>query len=284
MVFSVFLCDEESMAPKRRNSAQRRIKAAATLLPWFNFRASGRRYHLPVSSPAKSRILVVEDEESLREGLCDLLVFHGHQPLPAATGEEGLRLGLSQQVDLALLDVMLPGLSGFEVCARLRQAKPQLAILMLTAKGAEDDIVRGLKSGADDYLAKPFSLRELMARVAAQLRRAGLAARAREERFSAGGWQIDPGALKAEAAGQEVDLSPREVAILQLLHREKGKVVSRKQLLEEVWGLANAEQIETHTVEVHFVKLRQKLGGRAEAPIETVRGAGYRLVAGEDQA
>lgn len=237
-----------------------------------------------MSESGKSRILVVEDEESLREGLCDLLVFHGHLPLPAATGEEGLRLGLAEPIELALLDVMLPGISGFDVCRRLREAKPLLGILMLTAKGAEDDIVRGLRSGADDYLSKPFSLRELIARVAAQLRRAGRqgrAARAPETApFAAGGWTIDPAALRAEAEGLAVDLTPREVAMLALLARERGRVVSRRSLLEEVWGLANAELIETHTVEVHFAKLRAKLGGRAEAPIETVRGAGYRLAVG----
>lgn len=237
-----------------------------------------------MSDKVKSRILVVEDEQSLREGLCDLLVFHGHQPLPAATGEEGLRLGLSQPVELALLDVMLPGISGFDVCQGLREAKPLLGILMLTAKGAEDDVVRGLRCGADDYLAKPFSLRELMARVEAQLRRAaraGKASRAQDGTpFAAGGWRIDPAALRAEADGQTVDLTPREVSILALLAREKGRVVSRRTLLEEVWGLANVEQLETHTVEVHFAKLRAKLGGRSEAPIDTVRGAGYRLAAG----
>jgi two-component system response regulator RegX3 len=231
-----------------------------------------------MSDAGKSRVLVVEDEESLREGLCDLLVYHGHLPLPASTGEKGLALGLAQPVDLALLDVMLPGISGFEVCAGLRAAKPLLGILMLTAKGAEDDVVRGLRSGADDYLAKPFSLRELMARVEAQLRRASRAGRTAEAvPFAAGGWMVDPASLKAAAGGVAVDLTPREVAILALLAREKGRVVSRRVLLEEVWGLSNVEQIETHTVEVHFTKLRAKLGGRSEAPIETVRGAGYRL-------
>lgn len=233
-----------------------------------------------MSDADKSRVLVVEDEESLREGLCDLLVYHGHSPLPASSGEEGLALGLAQPVDLALLDVMLPGISGFEVCSRLRAAKPLLGILMLTAKGAEDDVVRGLRSGADDYLAKPFSLRELMARVEAQLRRAaqaGKAARPVAAAFRAGAWLIDPAALKAASEGALVDLTPREVAILALLARERGRVVSRRVLLEEVWGLSNVEQIETHTVEVHFTKLRAKLGGRSEAPIETVRGAGYRL-------
>lgn len=232
------------------------------------------RYHRGVSGERKFRVLVIEDETSLREGLADLLVFHGHEPILAATGEEGLRLGLSRSCDLVLLDVMLPGISGFEVCARLREARPQLGILMLTAKGAEDDIVRGLKAGADDYLSKPFSLRELMARVEARLRRAG---RPPETVFRAGAYRVDPARLEAEAGGKVVDLSPREVAILALLARERGKVVSRRQLLEEVWGLANAEQLETHTIEVHITKLRAKLGGRGEAPIETVRGAGYRL-------
>lgn len=224
----------------------------------------------------KSRILIVEDEPSLREGLCDLLVFHGHLPLPADNGEDGLRLGLSGPLDLAVLDVMLPGISGFEVCARLRAARPQLAILMLTAKGSEDDVVRGLTSGADDYVTKPFSLRELMARIDAQLRRVQ-AGREPARAFAVGSWRVDPATLRAEDGVRVVELTPREVAILALLAREPGKVISRHRLLEEVWGLTNVEQIETHTVEVHFTKLRSKLGGRDLSPIETVRGAGYRL-------
>jgi two-component system response regulator RegX3 len=228
-----------------------------------------------VSADPKPRILVVEDEDSLRDGLTDVLVFHGWAPVAAATGEEGLRLGLAETFDLAVLDVMLPGISGFDVCARLRQARPELAILMLTAKGSEDDVVHGLRQGADDYVTKPFSLRELVARVEAQLRRSRR--RAPAAAFAVGRWRVDPAALRAEADGAAVDLTPREAAILALLARESGRVVSRRTLLQEVWELRNVDQIATRTVDVHLAKLRAKLGGRAASPIDTVRGAGYRL-------
>jgi DNA-binding response OmpR family regulator len=227
----------------------------------------------------KARILVVEDEESIREGICDVLAYHGHMPLPAATGEEGLRRGLAEELDLVVLDVMLPGVSGFDVCERLRREVPGLGILMLTAKGSEEDVVRGLGCGADDYVTKPFSIRELVARVDALLRRTGRAATG--ECFPFGPWRIDGAALTATLesdADREVELTPREVAVLALLARETGRVVSRRVLLEEVWRLKNVRFIETRTVDVHVAKLRKKLdGGGGESLIETVRGVGYRF-------
>jgi two-component system, OmpR family, response regulator RegX3 len=243
----------------------------------FEIRSACLGYHQVVAKKDKQRILVVEDEESLRDGLCDLLVFHGWQPSAAADGEHGLRLGLAEDFHLVLLDVMLPGISGFEVCERLRAAKKDLAILMLTAKGAEDDVVRGLRAGADDYVTKPFSLRELVARVEAQLRRTQRGLEPLLEIIGVGQWRIDPRKLLAEADDQKIELTPREVAILGVLARERGRVVSRRTLLEEVWGFRNVDDLETHTVEVHLAKLRAKLGGRVESPIQTVRGAGYRL-------
>lgn len=228
--------------------------------------------------PGKARILVVEDEENIRSGLCDLLAYHGHWPTPVDNGEEGLRLGLSQPFDLVILDVMLPGVDGFEVCRRLREdGRRDLPILMLTAKGAEDDIVQGLRRGADDYVTKPFSLRELVARIEALLRR--FSPPARPDTFEFGPWTVAPGELRATAGERTVDLTPRELDLLVLLHRHHGQVVDRKTLLEEVWDLHNVDEIETRTVDVHIAKLRKKIDASAsDGPslIETVRGIGYR--------
>src|SRR5215510_14380858 len=142
-----------------------------------------------MSVNAKTAVLVVEDEESIRGGLCDVLAFRGYAPEGVERGDEGLRRGLSREHALVLLDVMLPGLSGFDVCRELRSALPQLPILMLTARGAESDVLDGFRAGADDYVTKPFSVAELVARVEALLRRAG--GRAREEDptpFAFGTW------------------------------------------------------------------------------------------------
>jgi len=222
---------------------------------------------------ARRRILVVEDEASIREGLCDVLAYHGFEPLAAETGEEGLEQGLANEVDLVILDVMLPGLDGFEVCRRLREGGAELPVLMLTAKGSEDDVVRGLRSGADDYVTKPFSVRELVARVEALLRRS---AAPQLETFSFGPWTVDTRGLRALDGERSTPLSQREVALLAVLARERGRVVSRRTLLQEVWGWNNVEEIETRTVDVHISKLRRKIQGDGDNWIETVRGAGYR--------
>jgi DNA-binding response OmpR family regulator len=224
----------------------------------------------------KTRILVVEDEESILEGVCDLLAFHGLLPTGAASGEEGLERGLGGDFDLVILDIMLPGMSGLDVCRRLRQELPLLPILMLTAKGSEGDIVDGLRCGADDYVTKPFSVRELVARVEALLRRASSQRRS-EEVFELGPWQVDVGALQASADGQTLALTARECGLLSLLWRERGRVVSRRTLLQEVWRLSNVDDIETRTVDVHIAKLRKKIDRGARSLIETVRGAGYRV-------
>ncbi len=226
----------------------------------------------------KSRILVVEDEESIRGGLCDVLTYHGWLPTAVESGEEGLDLGLREPFDLAILDLMLPGLSGLDVCRRLRARLPSLPILMLTAKGSEDDVVHGLRCGADDYVTKPFSIRELVARVEALLRRSG---GLREDSFVFGPWEVDAPGLLASAGQNRIELTRREVELLRLLSQQAGRVVSRRTLLRQVWGLANVEEIETRTVDVHIAKLRKKidsLGGSLieRSLIETVRGAGYR--------
>jgi two-component system response regulator RegX3 len=222
------------------------------------------------------RVLVVEDEAAIRGGLCDVLAFHGYEPSGAADGEEGLREALHGGFDLVVLDVMLPRRSGFEVCAELRVARPRLPILMLTARGAEEDVLRGFRAGADDYVTKPFSLAELVARVEALLRRAGRLPAAARTPFAVGGLAVDPERLVAERDGTSIELTRREADMLALFARERGRIVSRRMLLTEVWGMEAADRVETRTVDMHVAKLRKKLGD-ARAAIETVRGEGYRL-------
>ncbi len=223
----------------------------------------------------KLRILVVEDEESIRGGLCDVLVYHGYAPTAVETGEEGLEVGRSEELALVILDLMLPGIHGLEVCRRLREERPQLPVLMLTAKGSEDDVVRGLRAGADDYVTKPFSVRELVARVEALLRRSG-AFDQDPESFTFGPWQIDANGLRAVDGSRSLGLTQREIELLSLFARESGRVVSRRKLLRDVWGFVNAEEIETRTVDVHIAKLRKKIDDGERSLIETVRGVGYR--------
>lgn len=223
----------------------------------------------------KASILVVEDEAAIRGGLCDVLAFRGHEPTGVESGEEGLRRALDSEWALVMLDIMLPGMSGFEVCGQLRAKKPAQAILMLTARGAEEDILEGFRCGADDYVTKPFSLAELMARVDALLRRTGASPIEATRPFAFGAWQVDPAARTAISDGTRLELSQREVGLLALLAREKGRIVSRRMLLVQVWGMQHVENVQTRTVDVHVAKLRKKLGGGG--PIETVRGEGYRF-------
>ena len=223
------------------------------------------------------RVLVVEDELAIQRGLCDVLAYHGYAPTGVASGEEGLRRGLADRPDLVLLDVMLPGMSGFEVCEELRRERPRLPILMLTARGAEEDVLRGFRCGSDDYVTKPFSVSELLARVEALLRRRGKAENAPAECFSFGPWKIAPQQRTALRDGESLELSRRELEMLALFARERGRIVSRRMLLREVWGFESAERIETRTVDMHIAKLRKKLGEEGRQLIETVRGEGYRF-------
>jgi two-component system response regulator RegX3 len=226
----------------------------------------------------KLRILVVEDEPAIRRGLLDLFEQQGYAPSGAATGEAGLREGLGGEHDLIVLDLMLPGLSGFDVCERVRAVHPRLPILMLTARGAEEDVLRGFRVGADDYVTKPFSLAQLLARVQALLRRAGERAAEAIAPFAVGAVQIEPARLVAREGDAETELTRREVELLALLAEERGRIVSRRRLLREVWRLEHPDHVETRTVDMHVAKLRKKLGAAREL-IETVRGEGYRLLA-----
>ena len=226
---------------------------------------------------AKLPILVVEDEAPIRTGLCDVLAFRGYAPTAAASGDEGMRRALGGAYALVLLDVMLPGISGFDLCRELRAQRPQQPILILTARGAEADVLEGFRCGADDYLTKPFSIAELMARVEALLRRAGRLPAAALAAFDFGGWRVDPAARSAQDAKRSVELTAREVAMLALFARERGRIVSRRMLLVEVWGMNHVEKIQTRTVDMHVAKLRKKLAIAEGPPLETVRGEGYRF-------
>ena len=167
----------------------------------------------------KIQILIVEDEENIREGISDVLAYHGYAPSAVATGDEGLEQAMTGDFAVVILDVMLPGLNGFDICRRVRRGLPRQLILMLTAKGSEDDVVEGFRCGADDYVTKPFSIRELIARIEALLRRSGELDRAREV-FKFGRWDIDRANLLARADGHTREMTIREVDLLSILLRE----------------------------------------------------------------
>jgi DNA-binding response OmpR family regulator len=226
----------------------------------------------------KPPILVVEDETVLATGLCDVLAFRGYAPTAVGSGEDGLRRAITGRYALVLLDVMLPGLSGFDVCRELRTRRPEQPILLLTARGAESDVLEGFRSGADDYVTKPFSIAELMARIEALLRRAGHLAATDSRPFELGRWRVDPAARTASDGKRAIELSQREVDMLALFARDRGRIVGRRTLLHEVWGMSHVENVHTRTVDVHVAKLRKKMGISESGPLETVRGEGYRFV------
>ena len=222
----------------------------------------------------KTAILVVEDEEAIRRGLCDVLVFQGHAPVAAATGTDGLALALSGDFPLILLDVMLPGVDGFTICKRTRAVNPGVAILMLTARGSEADVLEGFQAGADDYVTKPFSVAQLLARVDALLRRNK--ARPRRQ-WKMGAVDVDADNFRVESGQRAVDITARDVEVLEYFASAQGRIVSREELLKEVWGYARVDNVETRCIDMHIAKLRKKLAQiNALSLIETVRGAGYR--------
>ena len=225
----------------------------------------------------KTRLLIVEDEPAIRIGLVDVFVFHGYEVDWAEQGEEGLRKALSGLYDMILLDVMLPGMNGFDICQRIREQDRQQPIIMLTARTSDEDIVQGLTLGADDYVAKPFSVTQLVLRVQAVLRRAGIGQQQREIRL-ANGLVIDTENLNI--IDSDIVFTRREMDVLQYLYRQSDRPVAREELLVKVWGYASNMEIETRTVDIHIAKLRRKIEKDAANPtaIITVRGAGYRLM------
>ncbi len=224
----------------------------------------------------KASILVVEDDQSILHGLLDVLVFNGYAATGAEDGAEGLKLALEKDFDLIILDLMLPSLDGLSICQAIREEKPVQGIIILTARGAEEDIVKGFKAGADDYVSKPFSLRELMVRVEAILRRIGKRTGDEEIRFC--DLFFSGKTLTASTEDQSVELTRKEMDIIIYLHRHQDRIVSKKELLTEVWNYSDPD-IETRTVDIHMLKLRKKITSLNPSAsfIQTIRGEGYRL-------
>jgi DNA-binding response OmpR family regulator len=221
------------------------------------------------------RILIVDDEPEMVRGLQDNLHFEGYQTLTAGNGERALALAVSEAPDLIVLDLMLPGQSGWEVCRALRQRGLDIPIIMLTARGEETDQVRGLELGADDYVTKPFSLRELLARIRAVLRRPG--PRRAVESFAFGEARLEPRSRRAWKAGREVGLTRKEFELLRYLAEHPSEILTRERLLNAVWGYERFPT--TRTVDTHVLRLRQKFETDPERPahIVTVHGQGYRF-------
>ena len=223
----------------------------------------------------------MEDEEAIREGLIDVLVFHGYDVDSAATGPEGLDKALTGRFDLILLDIMLPGIDGYEICDRIRAKDRYQPIIMLTAKSSDEEIIHGLKLGADDYVPKPFSVQQLVLRVEAVLRRSQVG-QEQARTLSVGDVEIDTENLSGRIGDEELAFTKREIEVLCFLAENSDRPVSRDELLARVWGYAKGLEIETRTVDIHIAKLRRKIEANPKEPqvLITVRGAGYRLVTG----
>ena len=226
----------------------------------------------------KKKILIVEDERAIVEILKFNLAREGYETLEALDGEAGLQLGLTGDPDLILLDVMLPKMNGFDICAKLREAGSTVPIIMLTAREEETDKVFGLEAGADDYMTKPFSMRELLARVRANIRRRSLDLNARKsvgKLIEAKGLTIDPATFSVMRNGQAVDLTQKEYDLLLYLIQERGVVFSREDLMQKVWNYDYYGDM--RTVDVTVRRLREKIEEDPGKPtrILTRRGAGY---------
>ena len=228
---------------------------------------------------APKTVLVVEDDPAIRRGLVDSLQFAGYAVIACGDGQEGLDTALTAQLDLLILDVMLPRRDGFTILAEVRRARPALPVILVTARGAEQDRVRGLQTGADDYVVKPFSSKELLARVAAVLRRS--AERPSDVgRITIAGRAIDFDRREVQRPDQSrVLLSEKETELLRYLVQNRGRAIARAELLERVWGLPSGGDPATRAIDMHIVNLRDKLADPPDSPqiVLTVRGKGYML-------
>jgi two-component system alkaline phosphatase synthesis response regulator PhoP len=226
---------------------------------------------------SKTRILIVEDEPSMVAGLRDNFEFEGYEVVTAGDGEAGLERALADTPDLVILDVMMPKMSGLDVCKQLKGKRPSLPIILLTARGQEVDKVVGLELGADDYVTKPFSIRELLARVKAVLRRAKVLP-VDQERFTFENVEVNLRRHEVRRGGEAVPFSTKEFELLKCFLSHPGEVLIRDRLLDEVWGYDNYPT--TRTVDAHILRLRQKLEPNPEEPrfFLTVHGVGYKFV------
>ena len=224
-----------------------------------------------------AKILIVEDEPNMVAGLRDNFEYEGHQVITAGDGVAGLERAIAESPDLVILDVMMPRMSGLDVCKQLKSKRPSIPIIMLTARGQEVDKVVGLELGADDYVTKPFSIRELLARVKAVLRRAKTAPKT-EEKYSFGEVEVNLRSCQVSRKGHSLDFSSKEFELLKYFLIHPGETLSRDRLLEDVWGYDRFPT--TRTVDAHIVRLRQKVEPKPDEPrfILTVHGTGYKFV------
>ena len=231
-----------------------------------------------MNEKTREKILIIEDEADLVKGLELNLADEGYDVDWASDGREGLRRALEEAPDLIILDIMLPGMNGLEICRELRQKKANIPVIMLTAKGEEVDKVVGLEIGADDYMTKPFSIRELLARIRAHLRREKREPRNVPQTYVFGEIEVDFVHFKVRRAGRESDLTSLEVDILKYLIAHKGEVVSREALLDKVWGYEKFPT--TRTIDNHILKLRKKIEEDPSRPqhIFSIYGEGYRFM------
>lgn len=230
----------------------------------------------------KKTILVIEDDAAIREGVVDAVTFEGYKALEAADGKAGLELALSATYDLALLDLVLPVHDGLDILQELRKARPAQPVIIMTARGEENDRVRGLQLGADDYVVKPFSVKELLARVEAVLRRsAERPLDVREIKLAEGKVDLDRREVQLKG-GARHELSEREAELLRYLAANAGRAVSREEILSRVWGI-DPLGVATRTIDMHVARLREKLGDDPTDPamILTVRGKGYMFADGK---
>jgi DNA-binding response OmpR family regulator len=229
-------------------------------------------------SNASPTVLVVEDDDAIREGLVDALGFDGYRVLQAADAHDARRAALHNACDLLVLDLMLPGGDGFDVLTEVRRLKPDLPVIILTARGQEADRVRGLRLGADDYVVKPFSVRELLARVAAVLRRTKASPNpAADLAILIPGGVLDLARREVRFDdGEAVELSERETELLAYLSRHRDRAIGRDEILREVWRI-DPDRYQTRTIDMHVARLRDKLRDPPDAPavLRTVRGKGY---------
>lgn len=223
-----------------------------------------------------ARILIVEDESAMLSGLADNFEFEGYEVDTASKGDDGLKKLKTEQYDLVLLDVMLPVISGFDVLKQVRAQNIQTPIILLTAKGEELDKVRGLELGADDYITKPFSLRELLARVKAILRRTGFDPNNNSQSIQIGKLTVNFESYEAIIEGEQVKLSHKEFEILHYLYKRSNQIVTRDELLDKVWGLYY--QPTSRTIDNFILRIRQKVDTPLTNHILTVHGYGYKLV------
>ena len=233
---------------------------------------------MTTENTSSTKILIIEDEIAIAEGLVDLCKMNGYGVKHCADGESGLAEALSNQYNLVLLDLMLPGMDGFTVCDKIREQDRSLPLIILSAKNADDDIINGLKFGADDYIPKPFSVPMLLARIDAVLRRSRQTME-NEGKLVAGSLRVNFREYTGTRGTEELAFTRKEIEILEYLWNNRDHAVPRSELLRKVWGYENADSVDTRTVDIHITKLRKKIEDDPSHPklLVTFRGEGYQM-------